>query len=297
MSNYFKDFPLVDYRFGDEKTSVQFQHLGTYVDIIDQVKGLNVYYQTYHIQNGERPEQLSFRLYNDVNYYWTFFLLNDHLRQKGWPIRDADIFPKAQEYYPNTVITTTAVTQEKAPKLIDTGNNIVVEWLPTDEKSPLCKSRSYKVGNYVYFQYSKVAAKILKIDQQLGMVWLDIKSNKIRSLDKVMETIPEVEALKVMNDPEYLPVLKFEELEMVRVYDEFDAPHHYEDADGNWIYPSYEATYPYKMNQSSVNTINSVSHYQRLLDQNEEQKAISIIKEDVIDQIASEFRRLLRSTE
>ena len=119
MSNYFADFPVVDYRFGDEETFTQFQHLGTAVDILEQVKQYQVYYQTYEIQNGERPEQLSFKLYDDVNYYWTFYLLNDHLRQSGWPIRDAAVWEYVQTYYPNSVVVTPAVTQPKTPSLLD----------------------------------------------------------------------------------------------------------------------------------------------------------------------------------
>ena len=47
MSDYFKNFPVVDYKFGDETTPVQFQHIGTAVDILEQVRPFNVYYQNY----------------------------------------------------------------------------------------------------------------------------------------------------------------------------------------------------------------------------------------------------------
>ena len=69
MSNYFRYFPTVDYKFGEESTTTRFQHLGTYVDIIDQVKEYSVYYQSYNIRNGERPDQLSYSLYDDPDYY------------------------------------------------------------------------------------------------------------------------------------------------------------------------------------------------------------------------------------
>ena len=69
MSNYFKEFPVVDYKFGDEVDTTRFQHLGTMVDILDQIKDYGVYYELYHIQNGERPETLSYKLYGDVNFY------------------------------------------------------------------------------------------------------------------------------------------------------------------------------------------------------------------------------------
>ncbi len=68
MWDYFKNFPVVNYNFGDEKTSTEFQHIGTAVDILEQVRPFNVYYQNYVIQNGERPEQLSYKLYGHTNH-------------------------------------------------------------------------------------------------------------------------------------------------------------------------------------------------------------------------------------
>ena len=88
-------------------------------DILDQVKQYDVYYENYAIQNGERPDALSYSLYKNPNHYWTFWLLNDHIRQQGWPLRDAEVWPQAQKYYPNKCFTTTGVTHEKELKLIE----------------------------------------------------------------------------------------------------------------------------------------------------------------------------------
>lgn len=291
MSNYFKNFPVVDYKFGDEIGFNRFQHIGTTVDILDQVKEYSVYYRTYHIQNGERPEQLSYKLYGDVNHYWTFYLLNDHLRQTGWPIREADVYPKAQEYYPNTVIKVTAVTQDKQPKLIDTGDKILIEWVATDEQTPMSQSKAFVPGNYVYFRYSKVTGKILKIDQDMGMIWTDAKG--IRGIDDIVEIIDKVDADKVMTDREFIPETRRAEMEIVEVYDEFDAPHHYEDASGDWIYPEYSGEFPFPINHRSVNTMNSVSYYQRLVELNDKQKSISVVKAESILPIIKEFNNLL----
>jgi len=303
MSNYFENFPVVDYNFGDEDTSARFQHIGTAIDILDQVKRYNVYYQTLEIQNGERPEQLSQRLYENVNYYWTFYLLNDHLRTGGWPIRDADLWPKAQQYYPHTVISTSAVVQEKIPKLIDTGSEILVEYVPTENQKPLCTSKWVRVGNWVWFKYSKKAGQILKIDQKTGYITVDVKD--IRGVEQEMEVIEEEEALQVLDNPDYVPVKRHEEIQIFSVMDEFDAPHHFEDVDGNWIWPEYDAKYPHPLRQfkgididgvdgSNINTINSISNYQRLRQLNQKQKVISVIKKDTITQIVREFNSLLK---
>ena len=293
MSNYFKKFPKVEYFFGNQTTSNQFQHIGTYIDVLDQVKKYSVYYETYNIRNGERPEQLSYSLYGDVNYYWTFYLLNDHLRESGWPIRDADVYPKAQQYYPNKVSHVTGVVQKQGIKAFADGNDVNVTWVPTDELVPLCKSETFKVGNYVYFSSSKVAGQILAIDQKMGAISHDAMGIRSESVDRAMETISEEDAINVKADPDYEPLARYERIEIEKNYDEFDAPHHYEDASGNWVWPDWAEKYPNGLIRSNVNTINSISNYQRFLEINQEQQIISVVKKDVIGTIISEFNQLL----
>ena len=290
MSNYFKDFPKVPYRFGDEREFVEFQHLGTYIDILDQVKDYAVYYMNYHVQNGERPDQLSYKLYRSSNYHWTFYLLNDHLRQGGWPIRDADVYPKAQEYYPNTVLAVDGVAMQQEPKVV-LGK---IVWMPSQEFLPLSKSTVFVTGNYLYFPNSKVAGKILRIDQKMAMIWTDAVG--VRSLDTQCVAVTAEEGLAVIADPDYVPVSQYSIMQIEKKWDEFDAPHRYEDAEGNWVFPSYSEKHPYPFDHNSVNTMNSVSYYQRLVEYNETQKSISVIKPENIVDIASEFRNLLRNS-
>ena len=296
MSSYFNKFPKVDYRFGDESTTTIFQHLGTYVDIIDQVKDYSVYYQTFNIRNGERPEQLSYSLYRDTDYYWTFYLLNDHIRESGWPIRDADVYAKAQKYYPHKVSHVNGVVQKQGLKLYDDGNGVSVVWVPLDELLPLSMSTTFKVGNYVYFSSSKVAGQILAIDQKMGAITHDAMGIRSESVDRTMETISEEDAMNVKADPNYEPIARYEVMSIDKNYDEFDAPHHYEDVDGNWIWPDWSEKYPNMLirdDVNNINTINSISNFQRLSEMNVDQQIISVIKQDSINQIISEFNRLL----
>ena len=308
MSNYFQNFPVVDYRFGDEEHFTKFQHIGTNVDIIEQIKEYTTYYQSYTIRNGERPEIVSYKLYNDVNHYWTFYLLNDHLRQSGWPIRDADVFSKAQEYYPNTVIGTNATSRDLFPQYIPTTGETI--FIPDqDGFYPMSKSEYFRVGNWVWFEYSESFGKILKVDQETGFITTDAKN--IRSVEDYMVSVPYEEIEKLRLDPSHKPETQYSFLEIKKVWDEFDAPHHYEDVEGNWIYPYIDPTYPFRKDlnrmrrwdpttsswevASTASTVNSVSNYERIADLNEKQKTISVIRGDAIVQIAAEFNRLLKN--
>ena len=106
MSNFFINFPSIDYKFGNESTADKFQNIAIYADIIDQIKDENSVYTDINLIENERPDQTSFRLYGTANYHWTFYLLNDKIREQGWPITRANVLEKAKKDYPNTVITT-----------------------------------------------------------------------------------------------------------------------------------------------------------------------------------------------
>lgn len=106
MSNYFKNFPLLNYQFGDEVSDTLFQNLTTYVSLVDELRGNTDFYVTGYIRDGERPDTLSYSLYGTTEYYWTFYFLNNDIRESGWPLTEQEILPRAQQDYPNQVFTT-----------------------------------------------------------------------------------------------------------------------------------------------------------------------------------------------
>lgn len=106
MSNFFYTFPNINYKFGNEATAENFQNIAVYADVIDQIKDEASVYTDITLIENERPDQTSFRLYGTTNYHWTFYLLNDNIREQGWPMTRANALKKAKKDYPNKVITT-----------------------------------------------------------------------------------------------------------------------------------------------------------------------------------------------
>jgi hypothetical protein len=104
--SFFRNFPVIDYRFGDEINPALFQNLTAYIDLIDQVSDNSSYYEFYNIVDGERPDHVSMKLYGTPLYYWTFFLINQNIRLQGWPIEAQDVYTIAREFYPNTTLRT-----------------------------------------------------------------------------------------------------------------------------------------------------------------------------------------------
>ena len=105
---YFKYFPKVAYKFGEEASENTFENISVYADIIEQVKNDVAAYEEYYILPGERPDQVSLKLYDTPNYHWSFFLLNDDIKEQGWPLSNENLFRYAEKEYNNTVLVTRA---------------------------------------------------------------------------------------------------------------------------------------------------------------------------------------------
>jgi len=66
-------------------------------------------YTYYTIPDGDRPDTVSYNLYGDVQYYWTFFILNSFLKDglsSAWPLSYYDFNAMIEkEYSPYSAIT------------------------------------------------------------------------------------------------------------------------------------------------------------------------------------------------
>lgn len=103
---YFKKFPLVGYNFGDNEAQTLFPNISAYIDIIDQVKQEISFYEKYTILDGDRPDIVSQKLYGTPDYHWTFFAMNDGLRESGWPMPEHELRTLVKKRYPHRAVTT-----------------------------------------------------------------------------------------------------------------------------------------------------------------------------------------------
>ena len=141
---YFKNFQKLNYLYGNEPVPIITQNLSRYVDIIDQVKDDISFLTYYNIKEGYRPDQVSIELYDTPLHYWTFYLLNDNIRQQGWPLVNLEFQTYIKKIFPNTVLTTR--------------ENI---------------STKFKVGQTVTGNTSGVSGKIIRRNLDLGQVIIE----------------------------------------------------------------------------------------------------------------------------
>ena len=98
---FFKKFPKIKYDFNREGV------VNNIVDIFRQVRPLQNFvddfssYRYYEIQDGERPDIVSKRLYDNPDYYWTFFIINDFLHDglSSWPMTQQDLDEYIEKEY------------------------------------------------------------------------------------------------------------------------------------------------------------------------------------------------------
>jgi len=101
---YFQNFPAVPYLFGNETQFTIATNITPYIDLIDQLKDDAATYESYSILDGDRPDQVSFKLYQTTDSYWTFYLLNDKLRRQGWPLSYSELIDRIKLQYPNRTL-------------------------------------------------------------------------------------------------------------------------------------------------------------------------------------------------
>lgn len=100
---YFSNFQKVGYDLdGDGYTAqltnlTHFSRIGTkYLDDVS-------FYSYYNISEGERPDMVSYKLYDTTEYYWTFFIINNTLFNafNDWPKGTADLADFVEAKYQN----------------------------------------------------------------------------------------------------------------------------------------------------------------------------------------------------
>ena len=237
---YFTSFGQIIYNFGNESTDTVFTDISRYVNLLDELKDNIVIYTKYHIMEGDRPDNLSLKFYDTPLYYWTFFLINDHLRLNGWPLSNYDIDIKIKKEY----LDTTLVTQNSLTNIM-------------------------KIGQTLTGSVSGTSAEIIHRDVNFGH--LVVKGTKVFS---------DGESLTSTNSSGGT-----DQCTLVSHSEEYNAIHHYEDANGNWVDVDPEV--------GNDALYNEITNYNRYWDQNESQKIIKVIRSNIIEEVVGAYKKAI----
>jgi hypothetical protein len=115
--SFFKQFPKINYDLYDQNDLKLITDIYRHVDVKEIGIDPFVSYAYYEINEGDRPDNVSQQLYGSTDYYWTFFIINDALKEglSAWPQSTLGLERYiTQEYDQYSVLTFSPVSQGTA---------------------------------------------------------------------------------------------------------------------------------------------------------------------------------------
>ena len=99
---YFEQFPVIFYDAvgnGDEKIVT---HLLKRVAVHSKASETVALFDTYNVRNGETPEMIAHKYYDDAEYHWVVLLINNITdRYHQWPMNTRQFLSHLAERYDN----------------------------------------------------------------------------------------------------------------------------------------------------------------------------------------------------
>lgn len=96
--SYFKDFEYTYYRLNDSVNIVT--NILANVDFDKNIKDNQSVWLEYQIQDGESPEIIASKLYNDPQKHWIILHLNNIINPYyDWPMLQRDVYKYSQKKY------------------------------------------------------------------------------------------------------------------------------------------------------------------------------------------------------
>ena len=99
--SFFSQFPTISYDTNKDGVLDEVTDIFRYVDVKDSKIDDLVTYTYYEIEEGDRPDIVSQKLYGTPDYYWTFFIINDSLKHgmEDWPKSNQELEDFLQENF------------------------------------------------------------------------------------------------------------------------------------------------------------------------------------------------------
>jgi|TARA_R110000796_G_scaffold540_1_gene1925 hypothetical protein len=152
---YFNNFPLIPYDATGTGELKVVTNLLRRVGVRAKVKANTMLYDTYDVRNGETPESIAFKLYDDAELHWVILLVNDITdRFHDWPMTEAQFLQFIKDKYTNVdAIHHYEISQESG----DTSIKISVGTDNTDYPSATA------ITNYEYEQEVQDAKRKIRL--------------------------------------------------------------------------------------------------------------------------------------
>ena len=127
--SYFSNFPNVDYAFKINKAGhavgceiKDYFHL---MKVRDDLYKYDTLYDNYYIKNAQRPDEVSYELYDDEQFYWIILQINDITDYwNQWPMHDNELEDYINLKYGTEEVADAVRYYETEPQYDDSDNVI-----------------------------------------------------------------------------------------------------------------------------------------------------------------------------
>lgn len=104
--SYFTKFPKTEYQIAGQNGPAIIPDIFRQIKVNDARYDSLTPYQYYEV-GEDRPDQLSYKLYGTTEYYWTFFIINNNLKEghNSWYMSDEAVNEYVSEKYKGHAIT------------------------------------------------------------------------------------------------------------------------------------------------------------------------------------------------
>ena len=127
---YFSNFPNIDYAFKINKAG---QPIGCMIKdyfhlmkVRDDLFKYDTLYDNYYIKNAQRPDEISYELYDDEQFYWIILQINDIVDYfNQWPMHDNELEDYINRKYGTEEKADAVRFYETEPQYDSSGNNLL----------------------------------------------------------------------------------------------------------------------------------------------------------------------------
>lgn len=271
MINFFKSFPLISYTYVDDGTEIASvdinRNVKAYIEEIDNANA----YTYYNISTGSRPDQVSMALYKTPVYYWTFFVLNQHLLDglHGWPKSSYELTNYIDEHYNRIVITNISKT------LINDTDHLIFE-------------KIFAVGQTVEGQDSGATGIIDEVDPRMNRIFLTNVTGTFIDEDILVTVAAGIDLDTTSNANMTIELKSMISNDNYRVVveEEKNATHHYLDSNGYQIE---------RLRFSDDENLYEVTNYQYEVDLNDSRMQIRVMNPNMINEFATQYKKLINA--
>lgn len=195
--SFFRNFPLTKYEFDGGGVKTNIVDLFRYVKLSDDIINDNLEtYRYYEIHDGERPDVVSYKLYGTPDYYWTFFIINDHLRNgsQTWPLSTQDFEKYMEIEYEGVIITgKPLITYDSDGLIVDNKDSI---------------AGRFKIGETVVGSKSQATGRIVEKNTRYNYLVLEnvtgtFRENEFITGNITLDKITSYEVFNRRTGPKY----------------------------------------------------------------------------------------------